>query len=139
MGLWKRNAVTLGRAGCIDYELIVANEQAERRRSACDYYPFSRFIIFNSINRHRSLPAVVSTLYKCSPANLNFPHLYSLKITFVDHLYSSSSQQLIGFRNFCSLSSGGGAGGRGYSRFQVTGMIEGFGGFKIFDFGIFFG
>ena len=82
---------------------------------------------------------MVSTLYKCSPANLNFPHLYSLKITFVDHLYSSSSQQLIGFRNFCSLSSGGGAGGRGYSRFQVTGMIEGFGGFKIFDFGIFFG
>ena len=33
-----------------------------------------------------------------------------------------------------------GEGGRGYSGFQVTGMIEGFfGGFEMFDFGVFFG
>ena len=56
-------------------------------------------MIFNLINRQEDFPAVVSTLYKCPPANLYFPHVYSLKITFVDHLYSSSSQQ---------LSSGGG-------------------------------
>ena len=34
---------------------------------------------------------------------------------------------------------GGGGGGVEYSRFQVTGMIEGFFGFEILDFAIFWG
>ena len=37
------------------------------------------------------------------------------------------------------LAAKGGWGGGGYSRFQVSGMIEGFFGFEIFDSGIFFG
>ena len=55
---------------------------------------------------------MISTLYKCPAANLYFPHVYSIKIRFLDHLYSSSSQQPIDFRTSCSLSSQGGGGGR---------------------------
>ena len=64
------------------------------------------------INRQEDFSAVVSTLYKCPAANLYFPHVYSIKIRFFDHLYSSSSQQPIDFRTSCSLSSQGGGRGR---------------------------
>ena len=43
---------------------------------------------------------MVTTLYKCPPANLYSPRVYSIKITFVDHLYSSSSTVTNRFQNF---------------------------------------
>ena len=64
------------------------------------------------VNRQEDFSAVVSTLYKSPAANLYFPHVYSIKIRFFDHLYSSSSQQPIDFRISCSLSSQGGGRGR---------------------------
>ena len=63
----------------------------------------TRFSIFNVLNRQGDFPAMVSTLYKCPLPNFYFPPVYSLKIPFVDHLYSSTSQKLIDFRIVCSL------------------------------------
>ena len=91
------------------------------------------------VNRQEDFSAVVSTLYKSPAANLYFPHVYSIKIRFFDHLYSSSSQQPIDFRTSCSLSSQGGGRGRVLRILIDRDDRRILGGFEIFDFGIFLG
>ena len=58
-------------------------------------------MVFNLIDRQCAFTVMESTLYKCPPANFYF----STSLQFVDHFYSSSSQKVIDFRIFCSLSS----------------------------------